>query len=233
MKVSNSQYTKKYIKFTAFKGIPVGKVLLKGTQISDEITLYSINKKDVPFLLKMFKKINLEKLYPHINDKTGFDDWKTIIFQAIEDINLDYKGLLAVRRNKPCGIMSYNVTEMKDGSCVEHFASWPIKKEEGTKGSGRALIRSYFEQIAGLNKKHAFLVHSRITPRYKSCEDFYKFAGFKNTPFGNIMEIKSEPDIETNIFSIACKHLDDYMQYKPVINKTDKDLDSILNLGYE
>ena len=194
MKISNRQYTKPYTQNASFAGTPIGKVRLKGTQIQDEITLYRLNKKDIPFLLKMFKKIDLEKLYPHIKDKTGFDDWKAIIYQAIEDINLNYSGLLAVRRNKPCGIMSYNVTELKDGSCVEHFASWPIKKDEGTKGCGRALIRSYFEQIASLNKKRAFLVHSQITPRNKSCEDFYKFAGFKNTPFGNIMEIKTNPD---------------------------------------
>lgn len=232
MKINPAQNTQNK-NINSFKGIPVGKVRLNGTLAKDEITLYQVDKTDLPFLLKMIKKINLENLYPQEKDKTWFDEWKNIIFQAIEDINMDYKGLLAVRRNKPCGIMSYNDSGAPGVCSIEHLASWPIKASDGTKGSGRAMMRMFFENMIPLNKNRAFVIPSQITPRNKTCEDFYKFVGFKSTPLGNLMEISEPIPLNKNIFSIAGRHLDEYMTLKPLYAKENKNLNEILNIGYD
>ena len=232
MKISSIQNSRNLHK-NSFKGLPIGRVKLNGIRFKDEITLYQLDKTDVPFLLKMIKKINLESLYPQIKDKIWFDDWKSIIFQAIEDISTDYKGILAVRRNKPCGIMSYNDSGAPNICSIEHLASWPIKASDGTKGSGRALMRMFFENMCSLNKNCAFVIPSKITPRNKTCEDFYKFVGFKNTPIGNIMELRDPTLANQNIFIQACKHLDEYMTLKPLCAKENKNLNEILNLGYD
>ena len=69
---------KKINNATAFKGLPVAKIRLKNLPACDEITIIQLSKEDLPFLNKMFEKINLEKMYPNLPEKKDFNKWKDI-----------------------------------------------------------------------------------------------------------------------------------------------------------
>ncbi|DAB21046.1 TPA: hypothetical protein CPT85_08585 [Candidatus Gastranaerophilales bacterium HUM_21] len=221
---------KKINNATAFKGLPVAKIRLKNLPACDEITIIQLSKEDLPFLNKMFEKINLEKMYPNLPEKKDFNKWKDMIFGAISNIEFGAKGFLAARKNKPCAILSFSDINSNQGFYIDHAASWPLAPNEGTKGAGKSIFRHILGKGAEENKKLARLVPDKLTPRGKNCNDFYKEIGFSKNEKYFTTEITANE--QTNGFKQSCEKLDKVMEYKKITDGTDTDLNSALNLDF-
>ncbi len=83
MKINPAQNTQNK-NINSFKGIPVGKVRLNGTLAKDEITLYQVDKTDLPFLLKMIKKLILRTCIRKKKTKPGLMNGKTSYFKLLK-----------------------------------------------------------------------------------------------------------------------------------------------------
>lgn len=216
---------------SSFKALPLSKIKMNGTTIKDEITILQLSKKDIPFLKKMYEKIDLKKLYPDVKNIDGFKEWKQKIEHAIIDIQDGAEGLLAVRENKPCAIMSFFDSLSQKGYFIDDLAAWPIRPGEGTKGGGRAIIRQFFEKCRSEEKTKAFLIPSCKTPRNKACTDFYESVGFRRNTHG-IVEIVQPKNEELNIFEHASNTLDGLMNYSKIRNSKEIDLNQHMNIDY-
>lgn len=234
MKISQNSvsYNPNITNKSSFKGVPIAKVRLNGTELKDEILILQLGKKDIPFLKKMVDKLDLEKLYPDIKNKNGFDEWKEIIENAIEGIELKTKSLLAVRENRPSGIISYCETDSGKAFYIDHFATWPIRKGEGTKGTGKALIRQEFQDSLNSGKNRTFLIRSYIKPGNKDCCKFYKSVGFDVNTISGMAVLKQNPEDKANVFIEAIKNLDEFLDYKTIENADDINLNEQLNVNF-
>lgn len=211
----------------AFKGIPISKIRLKNAPVTDEITIIKLNEKDFSFLDKMIEKLDLESLYPNLKDYKDFKEWKNTIIGTVLNIKSNTIGILGIRQNKPCAIASFAKTSGNRGIYINHLAAWPTVPGEGTKCGGTAMMREIFDIAKNENLEKVFLVPKGITPRKKSCVDFYDKIGLKDDSSGYIKEaVKTDSN---NIFSDLCENIDKSLEYKKIHNAQEVDLNNICN----
>lgn len=238
MQIQNSSYKSQNLKVKtysqSFKGIPYAKVHLNGTSLKDEITLFKLGIKDMPFLNKMLDHLEFEKLFPNIKNRDHFEEWRTIVRDAINGLEFqtpESKTFLAARENMPCGIIGYSPTK-KSVYLLEHLASWPLRPQESTKGSGRAMMRTIFKDSQLTKKQKVMIIQSYIRPNGKNCADFYESLGFRKNPITGMMEMVQEEGSKENIFETASKKLDEQMAFKKTPAGKDIDLSQILDINY-
>lgn len=234
MEISRQNNTVKPIKETktpSFKALPISKLKYKNLPIVDEITLFQVGKEDLPFLKKMLEKLNLESLYPHLDDKSFFKEWKDIIEGAIDNLQRSAKGVLATRNKKPCGILTYDELSDFNLNYLYHIASWPTAANEGTKGTGKALMRELLDQTVKTNKEKIFLVEASLKPRNKNCGDFYKEIGFTQNRAALRTEMIQPQNAEKNIFKDAASKIDEIFDYEKISSAKEIDLNHSLNIN--
>ncbi len=157
-----------------FQANLIAKVLTK--ESGKEIRLYKLDYKDKDFAREMAYRINLEALYPNESDYAGFKAWKGLINGAVDQVGED-EVILATHNRRPCGIISF-YKEGNKTSVLSRLVTWPIKTETKVEHSGKALVRSFFENT--ITQKISKLKVEPIShaPRGRSCKTFYSQLGF-------------------------------------------------------
>lgn len=229
--VKSQNHTNKEVTKPSFKALPIAKLKYKSLPIADEITLFKVGKEDLPFLERMLEKLNLENLYPHLEDKSFFKEWKDVIEGAIINLQQTTKGVLAVRKKRPCGILSFNEVNAQKEYYLDHIAAWPTTANEGTRCTGKALMREILNDAVETNKQKIFLVEDSLTPRNKNCGDFYKEIGFTQNRAAWKTEMTQPQNAENNIFKDAADKIDEIFDYEKISNAKEIDLNHSLNIN--
>ncbi|MBS4759106.1 MAG: GNAT family N-acetyltransferase [Clostridium sp.] len=212
---------------TSFKAIPIAAVKTNINNISKEIQLYKLTPDDIPFAKKMTSKIKMQKLCPDEKNTRCFKEWKSIICNAVKNIQYENNVvILATQDKRPCGIISY-MNSALNSFFVESLATWPIKPNQKVKMSGKALMRNLLKDAISKNKERIWLMPSEITPGGKSCMDFYERLGFGFD--GCYMAL----DGGKTQFSKRAAQLDNNFKYNEIKNGKKTKLSSILTLTFD
>jgi ribosomal protein S18 acetylase RimI-like enzyme len=160
-----------------------------------EISVVSIEKKDIVYINKLIDKITD---FQHIEPIRY-----SILISAINTIKqilsnndksfLKTKMLMAVQSGKPCGFLVANMPKKiletdkivyssrhnpaKNETEIDWFVTWDPNRNERIKGIGKALISEYFKSVKSDKFKDVF-VKSEI-PEYSYAVDFYNSMGFE------------------------------------------------------
>ncbi len=194
-----------------------------------EIDIYKLNKNDEHFAQKMFKNIDLEKMYPDLISYDGFVDWQKYILDAVYSIGRA-DVILTVHNKRPCGILSsYDMGNSR--SIVSRIATWPIKENTKVPFAGKTLMRALFQNLKDLNHDTLSLTPSFCRPLGKSCNEFYRDLGFK---FIFDRESPTIRAILNNVnFGRKCAQLDNFMDYKKIEDSPEVDLNKQLCLEFK
>jgi len=194
-----------------------------------QIEIYKLNEKDYEFAHKMFKRIDLEKMYPDFENYDGFSTWQGLILDAVHSIGRA-DVILAVHNKRPCGILSsFNMGYSR--SIVSRLATWPIKENTKVPFAGKTLMRALFQNLKESKHDTLSLTPAYCKPLGKSCKDFYRELGFKfcfNKDDGTLMANLSDID-----FGRKCAQLDNFMDYKKIENAPDVNLNKQLCLEFK
>lgn len=220
-------------KNSSFKGMPFAKTVLKCAQEGDKVLIYRLEQQDVPFLLKMLKKLKLDKLAPDVKDVDQLDEWKELIKSAIERVGLDDNVFLAVKDKRPCGILSQMIRRegksYESNSYITFLATWPDKINHNVKCAGKSLMRNLLE-IANERNQNVTLIPSKNAPKAKrSCEAFYEKLGFQDIP-----NSKSNKKViyKDNVYKTIFEELDPLMEYERLNNSKSENLEKTLDINY-
>lgn len=209
---------------TNFKAIPLAQIKVR--ENINKFTIYEATREDMLLLKKMSKKLEMHKLLPSEAGEKGFDRWKEIIDEAIEQFKNGAKLLIATHKNRPCGVLSYS--KSNNIAFINEIASFPISINKKIKYTGTALMKAFFEEAKQSNFASIMLIPS--TQIHKNPTGFYKRFHFKELEYS---------DIKTNLlfakredYSLASREIDEKLQYLPEINRKQTPLRENLNLNF-
>lgn len=210
-----------------FQARQAASVITNVNNIRKEIKLYELDKSDLDFAKKMLAKIDLQKLYPNLDDYTGFSEWKTLIKHAVNSIGTS-DVILAVENKRPCGILAFYDQKINH-TVVSRFATWYNKPETKVTHIGKALMRRVFQHAQEYNIDTIITRPANCTPRGKSCKNFYRAVGFEmpNAQYPEHWHLSNKN------FAVKCAQLDNFFQYKKIDKAPDVDLNSELCLKFE
>lgn len=172
MKVSQVQAVN-----NTFKARHVAKLTSDLGHKMQTIDLYSLgSKSDIEFAKKMLLSIDLRKMYPEVSNYKGFEQWGNFIEYAVEKIGKT-NVILAVNEKKPCGIMAYDSDGEGDLN-LSYLAKWRKDPGEDVAYVGKALMQHLIKEAKVMKAEFVQLIAANITPRGKSCHDFYDELGF-------------------------------------------------------
>ena len=144
--------------------------------VARKIEIFSIGKKDYPFLKKTLARIDLKKMLPSFANKPNFDVWNELIAVAGDVLGHTKKqrAYLAVCDKKTCGIIITNNNRKKGNLGI--LASIPVDVEKQIKGAGSSLMTAYLELAA--NRKLKFITLEPIINGPTNAVGFYERHNF-------------------------------------------------------
>ena len=212
-----------------FKGIPYARAALKTLPEYGDIVIYQLEKTDMPFLKKMIKNINLEKLAPDVKNREQRNEWKHIIKEAAAGLDRDETVFLGTYKNKPCGIVSGIPYYNEEVSYLSYFATWPYKAGENVKCAGKMLLKNVFEQAKRDKKAIGLVMDSKAPKGRRNNKTFYhklKFHDLNNPKV--YLKIVTAKDIP----NVIEKEFDSVFSYELLNSTQDKDLGRILDINF-
>lgn len=229
MKINNNNNHIYLNKSPNFKGIEYAKAILKRNPNYGEITLYQLEKKDIPFLQDMLRNIRLEKLAPEITDKTQLGEWKHLIKEAVGGLKRDEDVYLSTYQNRPCGIMSQLEKLDNELSFVSYVATWPYKVGENVKCAGKVLFKNIFEQAKNQKRGVSLVMSSKAPKGKRDNRPFYEKLKFQylNDKEEDLKIVKNKdvPIVIKNEFDTA------FSFYKTNSTKSEN-LKKVLDINY-
>jgi hypothetical protein len=162
---------------TNFKALKVATTQNTVGKVVTNIDLYQLEKSDKKFLSSLKKKIDIKKLFPKL-DTLALDRWQHLFEYCIntfvdsfDDVNTTY---LAVKGNKPCGILTY--TDKGSEYYLDGICSIPIEVNKKENFVGQTLFLQFFKDFQHNNIKKATL--SAVNDGPFNVVDKYKKLGF-------------------------------------------------------
>lgn len=191
--------------------------------IETKITLYELNRKDKAFLTQLPEKIDMQKLMPNLTHN-GYARWKEMLQVAVDKAILtDRKSCLAVVENKPCGIITYKPGKKTfDLDCI---CTWPVEFGKKVKAGGKTLFNQLFNTV--MEQKSERIKLEAITDGPFETVENYKKLGFIVTG-GEGHKVFMETN--SNNIRKTLKKLNDFIEYKPILNSENENLLNKLNL---
>lgn len=133
-----------------FKGLYLANSTNYIKNVKTSIDIYEITSRDKEFLKALKQSIKFENLFPDKNiTKQGFDRWHDILGFAVNKLHFDdYKGLIAVKENKPCGILAY-----KPGKSyyLDSICTWPVETGKKVPLAGQTMFKQLFSEFLKIN----------------------------------------------------------------------------------
>lgn len=162
---------------TNFKAFKVATTQNTVGKVVTNIDLYQLEKSDKKFLSSLKTKIDIKKLFPKL-DTLALDRWQHLFEYCIntfvdsfDDVNTTY---LAVKGNKPCGILTY--TDKGSEYYLDGICSIPIEVNKKENFVGQTLFLQFFKDFQHNNIKKATL--SAVNDGPFNVVDKYKKLGF-------------------------------------------------------
>lgn len=210
-------------KSPSFKAREIAQTRTIIKNIETKITLYELNHKDKTFLTQLPEKIDLQKLMPNLTPQ-GYSRWKEMLQVAVDKAILtDRKSCLAVVDNKPCGIITYKPGKRTfDLDCI---CTWPVEFGKKVKAGGKTLFNQLFNTV--LKQKSERIKLEAITNGPFETVENYKKLGFVITG-GKDHKVFMETN--SNKIQKTLKKLNDFIEYRPVLNSENENLLNKLNL---
>ncbi len=150
----NDYNTNKYNSpsFTARK-VAVVKSIFPPECSKAPIEIYSIGKKDKPFLDKLVKSIDMRKLMPSKLNEPNFSIWQELIefISGFIGTTSHQRAFLALHNKKPCGLL-VSVCN-RTSSEIIGLATWPTAVENKIRNAGRSLVTALLDVASSKNHK--------------------------------------------------------------------------------
>lgn len=191
--------------------------------IETKITLYELNHKDKTFLTQLPEKVDLQKLMPNLTPQ-GYSRWKEMLQVAVDKALLtDRKSCLAVVDNKPCGIITYKPGKRTfDLDCI---CTWPVEFGKKVKAGGKTLFNQLFNTVME-QKSEKIKLEAITNGPFETVENYKKLGFFITGGEGH----KVFMETNSNKIQKTLKKLNDFIEYKPVLNSENENLLIKLNL---
>ena len=203
-----------------FTGIHIAKSVNCVKNMETSIDLYEITAKDKAFLKKLEETVKMRELMPA--DKgishEGFCRWQAMLEVAIAKAGLgDRKCVIAVKDNKPCGIITYKPD--KKTFNLDCICTWPVEAGKKVALAGQTLFKQMFSDF--LKQKADFIELSAILNGPFPVVPKYMRLGFRQTGGKNfLIEMRTNNQQVKN----TMKHLDDIIITHPMENSEDINL---------
>ena len=207
-----------------FKAKHIATTITKAGKNEHVINLFSLDKNDQKFGYKLLEKIDLDKLYPEVENKENFISWKTLIMAAIAMIGRQ-NVVLAVRDKRPCGIMSYDA-DGEGGINLSYLAKWRVKASDDTYHIGKALVHHLLSEAQNLKAEYVSLIPFGFSPRGKSSKTFYESIGFHE------MENRSHMVIPDFAFQVRAAQLENFFTKTQKGDGREVDADKNFSLNF-
>ncbi len=194
MKIAKTTYTTKK-GHQSFKAIPLAKY---NTEPNIFVTIYQLEKRDLPFVTNFLKNINQYFKEKKISDfahkqvmEEAFGAVKAILSSDRQEKKA--KSLLAISNMEPCGILVGNVVKKRtvDNKLVyssrknnarketelDWLTTWNPKPEQKMKNIGKAIASEYYNTVLNDGFRDIY-VRSEV-PEKSYAVYFYKSIGFE------------------------------------------------------
>lgn len=127
-----------------FNAIQVAKVKSNLKNIETNLKIYELSAKDDKcFLKKLPQKIDMKSLMPDLSNQE-YARWHEMLEYAVDNAMLsDRKTLLAVKDEKPCGILVF--LPGKNKFHLDCICTWPVEYGQKVKLAGTALFNQLFK----------------------------------------------------------------------------------------
>ncbi len=127
-----------------FGAVQIAKVKSCLKNIDTNLEIYELNaKNDKSFLKILPDKINMKKLMPGLTHQE-YSRWQEMLEYAVDNAMLnDRKTLLAVKDEKPCGLLVF--LPGKNKFHLDCICTWPVEYGQKVKLAGTALFNQLFK----------------------------------------------------------------------------------------
>ncbi len=138
-----------------FRGIHIATSINTVKNLETKIDLYELTNKDRGFLKKLGETVKMKNFLPDMNiTPEGYKRWQAMLEVAITKAGLsDRKSVLAVKDNKPCGIITYQPD--KKTYYLDCICTWPVETGKKVALAGQTLFKQMYSDF--LQQKSNFI----------------------------------------------------------------------------
>lgn len=201
---------------TSFKALKVARIQSLNDNISDTF-IYSIEKnKDNEFCAKL-----LNNLLTSDNKRLPIqaNSIKNFIKNAFGSITYTDEAVLAVKDNKPFGLLTAMTYEKDTLAHLAYLATWKNQNFQKVKNGGSMLINHLFQKFKDNREIN-------LTPAFNSDLFYFKF-GFD---YENKYDV-AQMNITKNEISQQLEKLTNRFRYQKLSNETSVNLEDIIDLN--
>lgn len=205
------------------KGVPIADIKVNG--VDSSYRLFSVNFSDKDFLEKMYKAVDLRKLYSGLYEY-DYMVWDEILHNAVNLSKSAFsRSILEVCDNKPCGILNYK--EYGLDYHLNYVVTFPTRPQKRVPYAGQILFNEFFKRFLNSNKRKINLSALRDTAFCPIMK--YKKLGFSMDGGDCYNENMS---ITKNRAGQTLKKQKEFITYIPVENVEKVDLEKALSLDF-
>ena len=209
----------------SFKAKDFATVLTIAGKTKETLKLYELEYADRTLLEKMSANIDLKKLFSQKKFLTKqLQSWHNIIDNAIlmSGFSNPEQAFLAVKNNKPCGIITFQSLPTKE-IYLDNLATWPVSKDKKVRFAGQVLVNALFNEAEKCGVKTITL---DLCKNLKDLSlSFYEKLGFSNK-----QQINETLSISAQDYKKSLNHLKDSIQITENPNKSNINLENVLDI---